>query len=317
MFQFCLRLIILGYSFKSLDMRSNHTTRRQFITEIAKVTAAGVILAGPITAFGNSKAWTVGEIMDLFIRETTDTPFAQTVDTLKAGDRSTVVKGIVTTMFATIPIIRKTIELGANFIIAHEPTFYSHTDKTDWLENDETYKYKRKLLQDHNIAIWRNHDYMHSHKPDGVFEGVLTKLGWTKFAQPSSPWNLEIPAVTLSELISTLKQKLSIKTLRYIGDEKQLCKKVLMMPGAPGGERQIKAISELKPDVAILGELDEWETAEYIRDTQASGRNVSLILLGHIGSEDAGSEYMLKWLNEKVPGIKVNYLDSTSPFAYK
>jgi putative NIF3 family GTP cyclohydrolase 1 type 2 len=294
-----------------------HGTRRKFITDIAKVTAAGMVLSSPIGAFGNSKTWTVGEIMDLFIRETTDSPFPQTVDTLKAGDRGIVVKGIVTTMFATVPMIRRTIELGANFIIAHEPTFYSHTDKTDWLENDETYKFKRKLLQDNNIAIWRNHDYIHAHKPDGVFDGVLARLGWTKFAQESSPWTLEIPAVTLSQLISFLKEKLSIKTLRYIGDENQLCKKVLLMPGAPGGERQIKSISELRPDVAICGELQEWETAEYIRDTQASGRNISLILLGHIASEEAGSEYMKKWLTEKVPGIKVTYLEAITPFSYK
>jgi putative NIF3 family GTP cyclohydrolase 1 type 2 len=292
-------------------------TRRQFITDIAKVTAAGMVLTTPIGAFGSSKTWTVGEIMDLFIRETTDTPFGQTVDTLKAGDRETVVRGIVTTMFATVPTIRRTIELGANFIIAHEPTFYSHTDKTDWLENDDTYKFKRKLLQDNKIAIWRNHDYIHSHKPDGVFDGMLKKLGWTNFAQESTPWNVEIPAVTLSQLILTLKEKLSIKTLRYIGDEKQLCKKVLLMPGAPGGERQIQAISELRPDVAILGELQEWETAEYIRDTQAAGGKTSLILLGHIASEDSGSEYMKRWLTEKVPGVKVTYLGSVSPFSYK
>jgi putative NIF3 family GTP cyclohydrolase 1 type 2 len=312
----------LGHNFNQILMSNNlsrslHGTRRKFITDIAKFTTAGMVLATPIGAFASSKSWTVGEIMDLFIQETTNTPFQQTVDTLKAGDRETVVKGIVTTMFATIPAIRRTIELGANFIIAHEPTFYSHTDKTDWLENDDTYIYKRKLLQDNKIAIWRNHDYIHSHKPDGVFDGMLARLGWSKFAQESSPWDLEIPAVTLSQLISTLKEKLSIKTVRYIGDENQLCKKVLLMPGAPGGERQIKAISELRPDVAILGELQEWETAEYIRDTQASGKKTSLILIGHIPSEDAGSEYMKKWLAEKVPGIKVTYLSSVSPFSYR
>ena len=291
--------------------------RRQFVKNAALASAAGFILTSPLNSFGTPKSWTVGEIMDLFIKETMDTPLSQTVDTLKAGSRDTVVKGIVTAMFATIPVIKQTISLGANFIIAHEPTFYNHLDRTDWLENDATYKFKRKLLEDNGIAIWRNHDYIHSHSPDGVYDGVLAKLGWSKYAKATSPWNVQLPATNVGEVIKTVKEKLGIKSLRYVGDEKQACSKVLLMPGAAGGERQIKAISELNPDLAIVGELQEWETAEYVRDARASGKSLSLIVLGHIDSEDGGSEYMKNWLNKNVPGIKVTHVNSENPFNYR
>lgn len=77
---------------------------------------------------------TVGQVIDKFISEVPGGKLKQTVDTLKSGSLDMKVTGIVTTMFATVEVIQKTIALGANFIIAHEPTFYSHQDSTDWLE---------------------------------------------------------------------------------------------------------------------------------------------------------------------------------------
>jgi len=70
-----------------------------------------------------------------------------TVDTIKIGDAAQEVKGIVTTFMATVEVIEKTIELGANFIVTHEPTFYNHLDQTDWLEKDKVYQYKKELLE--------------------------------------------------------------------------------------------------------------------------------------------------------------------------
>lgn len=290
--------------------------RRHFIANMSKAAAAGWLLSSPLATLAQTKTWTVGEIMDLFIKEVTDTPLPNTVDTLKAGSRDQPVTGIVTTMFATIPVIRQAIALGANFIIAHEPTFYNHVDKTDWLQKDATYQYKQKLLNDHRIAVWRNHDYIHTHKPDGVYSGLLDKLGWKSYVQPSAPQNVELPATTLSGLIHTLKEKLGIKVLRYIGDEKQVCRKILLIPGAYGGERQISAIGQYNPDVAIVGEVQEWETPEYVRDARASGKSLSLIVLGHIDSEEAGSIYLKDWLNKHVPSVKVTHIPSGNPFNF-
>lgn len=47
----------------------------------------------------------------------------ETVDTVKTGDPAQPVKGIVTTFLATQEVIERTIALGANLIITHEPTF--------------------------------------------------------------------------------------------------------------------------------------------------------------------------------------------------
>jgi putative NIF3 family GTP cyclohydrolase 1 type 2 len=235
-------------------------------------------------------------------------PFPNTVDTLKSGSPDTVVTGIVTTMFATIDVIRKAIDLGANFIIVHEPTFYNHLDATDWLKNDDVYQYKIDLLNKHNIAIWRNHDTIHQLKPDGVTKGVLEQLEWQQYAGKDIPNILTFPPILVKDLVVHVKEKLHIEKVRFIGDPAQSCTKVLFMPGAPGGTRQIQGIGKVKPDVLICGEIAEWETAEYVRDARAKGDNISLILLGHIASEEPGSAFMLQWLTENVPSIKATHV---------
>ncbi|MDR6940786.1 Nif3-like dinuclear metal center hexameric protein [Mucilaginibacter pocheonensis] len=306
---------------KNLFLLSQDTNRRKFICNLTKVAGATALLTAP--AIGRAGSFldintdlTVGDIMDLFINQVPGGPLSSTVDTLKAGSRDIKVTGIVTTMFATIEVIKKTIALGANFIIAHEPTFYNHADETSWLADDEVYQYKANLLKQHNIAVWRNHDYIHRLNPDGVRMGLLKQLNWLSYYNSDAGSILMLPATSLSSLIGYLKQKLTINKVRYIGSPEQSCKKILLMPGAAGGTRQIQAMSKEKPDVLICGEIQEWETAEYVRDAQSKGEKLSLIVLGHIASEEPGSEFMATWLHEKVPGIKTTHIPANNSLSF-
>ncbi len=294
--------------------------RRNFISTATKAAGAALLLNSPLLSFAgtsstNFKDVTVGEIMDAFITEVPGAPFSTTVDTLKAGNRDIKVTGIVTTMFATLEVIQKAISMGANFIIAHEPTFYNHADETSWLANDEVYRFKSELLKKHNMAVWRNHDYIHRHIPDGVMTGVVAKLGWTESYTVQNSIAM-IPSMSLKELIQHTKQKLGIDTLRYIGSPEQPCKKILLMPGAAGGRRQIESMSKLQPDVLICGEIAEWETAEYVRDAQTKGQQLSLIVLGHVASEEPGSEYMAEWLLKKFPRMKATHVPAKNSLAF-
>jgi putative NIF3 family GTP cyclohydrolase 1 type 2 len=283
-------------------------SRRKFILNTAKAT--GVLALSPLmnkaSNLSLSASYTVGQIIDLFIKQVPGGVLSNTVDTLKSGDRDNKVTGIVTAMFATIEVIRKAIDLGANFIIAHEPTFYNHTDDTSWLQDNEVYQYKADLLKRHNITIWRNHDYIHHLVPDGVSQGLLDQLQWQKYADkntPSIPNIVNLPSASLTATINYVKAKLDIDKVRYIGDPAQSCTRILLMPGAAGGQSQIQSIARVKPDVLICGEIHEWETAEYVRDARAKGDKIALVVLGHIASEDPGSEFMLNWVKTNVPGV--------------
>lgn len=306
-------------SSKSVEQNTGDYNRRKFISTSSKAAGAIVLLTSSLSGFGKGLykkgGITVGEIMDMFISEVSGSPFDKTVDTLKAGNRDLVVTGIVTSMFATVEVIKKAIGLGANFIIAHEPTFYNHEDNTDWLQNDEVYNYKADLLKSHNIAVWRNHDYIHSHVPDGVFKLLVSILGWTNYYDGNTSV-ATLPQTSLRALIEKVKMNLGISMVRYIGSSTQSCKKVLLMPGASGGRRQIIAIGKHKPDVVMCGELQEWETAEYVRDAREEGKQISLIVLGHIASEEPGSEYMVNWLKAKVLGVNATHVPAKNSLSF-
>ncbi|GAB3556226.1 Nif3-like dinuclear metal center hexameric protein [Spirosoma fluminis] len=299
----------------------NAQGRRQFLANLTQVLGTSMLINTPLlgSAYGTAvkASMTVGQVMDLILKTIPGAPFPKTVDTLKSGSRSQPVTGIVSTMFATADVIEKAAAAGANFIIAHEPTFYNHLDETDWLSDDEVLRHKQELLKKHGIAVWRFHDYWHSHRPDGIWTGMLSQLGWDKFTNADTSHLLTMPATPLHQLIGHVKEKLAIKTVRLVGDRNQVCQRVLLLPGASGGRNQITAISKAKPDVVFCGESSEWETPEYIRDARSRGQKISLVILGHIMSEAAGMEWLVTWLKPQVPGIKVTYIPSGNPFTYE
>jgi len=290
--------------------------RRQFLSTTATTLAATAIPLTHATASKAGAALTVQQVINALLADIPGAPFPNTVDTIKTGDPNTPVKGIVTTMFATNEIIGKTISLGANFIIAHEPTFYNHADETKWLSDDAVYRYKRDLLDKHGIVVWRFHDGIHAHKPDGVRMGTLQALGWDKYYNANDPSLIELPAATpFGQLLAHCRKSLDTGKLKFIGDPTQDCKRIVLMPGAPGGQRQIGSIEKYQPDCFITGELNEWETAEYVRDARIQGRKLSLIVLGHSVSEEAGMEWLVPVLKQKAPGIPVTHLPSGDPFS--
>jgi putative NIF3 family GTP cyclohydrolase 1 type 2 len=120
--------------------------------------------------------------------------------------------------------------------------------------------------------------------------------------------------MTLDEIIAQAKKGLGIRQVRIIGDPKQVCKRIALIPGAAGGTAQIKLLQKEKPDVLIVGEVHEWETAEYVRDAQGMGTPMSLIVLGHSESEEPGMEWLVAWLQPKVGTLKVTHVASHNPF---
>jgi hypothetical protein len=88
------------------------------------------------------------------------------------------------------------------------------------------------------------------------------------------------------------------------------------MPGAAGGQRQVALVEKQQPDVLIVGESSEWETAEYIRDERQLGGKTALVILGHSVSEEPGMEWLVEWLQPKVPGLAITHIPSNDPFTW-
>ncbi|WP_026462527.1 Nif3-like dinuclear metal center hexameric protein [Adhaeribacter aquaticus] len=299
------------------------TGRRKFLTTVTKAVGTSMVLTIPGLSFAeNSRSpvaasLTVKQVIDIILKEIPGAPFATTVDTLKSGSMEQEVTGIVTTTFPTVEVIEKTAKAGANLIIVHEPTFYNGQDDTNWLEQDEVYQYKTNLIKKYKIAIWRFHDYWHAHRPDGILTGFLATLGWEKYYDANNPRIITLPKpITLRAIALHAKEKLGAPMVRFIGDPGQLCSRIGLSPGAADSRRQMAAIQQTKPDLFICGETREWETVERVRDGLQMGQKTALLVLGHAISEETGMQYLVKWLQPKVPTTKITHIAAKNPFTF-
>jgi putative NIF3 family GTP cyclohydrolase 1 type 2 len=291
--------------------------RRDFLTRSLLTTGALAMTPSLISAMNDQQQkLTVQQVIDIIMKDLGGVIASGSVDTIKAGKPETVVTGIVCTMFATIDIIAQAKKLGANFIIAHEPTFYNHTDDKSWVKKNNVLTEKLATLDKDGIVVWRFHDYCHQIRPEPMSYGIAKRCGWTAGYKTGSRVH-EIPVMKLSEVADHLKKSLGIKTVRVIGDLDQVCKKIALLPGASGGQSHLNVVEENDPDVLIVGEVHEWETGEYMRDRNMEGKKTGLIILGHSVSEEPGMEVVTEWLAPKVPGIKVTHIASGDPFVFR
>lgn len=257
---------------------------------------------------------TVQAVIDNILTAIPGAPYDETVDVIKAGDPSRQVTGIATTFLANSDVLQKAIDAGANFVITHEPVFYNHLDETDWLENDPVYRAKRRLIEDNGLVIWRFHDYWHNHRPDGIMIGVERVLGWSDYADPNVPYRYNIPTTRFDALAAEVAGKIGSRRALSLGAADMPCSAIALVVGAPGGRWQIGALTD-GADVVITGEINEWETCEYVRDARHHGRSKGLIVLGHAASEEAGMAYLVEWLRPRFPDLPITHIPSGDPFA--
>ncbi|HEV8514667.1 MAG TPA: Nif3-like dinuclear metal center hexameric protein, partial [Cyclobacteriaceae bacterium] len=230
------------------------------------------------------------------------------------GNPETKVTGIVTCMFATMDVLRKAVEKNCNLIIVHEPLYYNHLDKTEKFQTDSVFLSKKKFINDHNLVIWRFHDYIHRMQPDGVISGMVEKLGWEKNRVEGNPYKFSFPQITLLELLNNLKKAFPQNTVNVVGDRSMKLSGVMLVPGSAGSDLQIQALKDNSVQVVVAGEVPQWETYEYVRDAVTQGRKKAIIFIGHINSEESGMKFCADWLKKIVKDIPVNYVECGSSY---
>ena len=272
---------------------------------------------------------TVQEIIDGIIKKTgvEPLPYEKTCDHLMTGSYDMEVTKIATSFMATVEVIQKAIDMGVNFIITHEPTWFTGVDSTEWLENDPIYIKKRKLIEDHNIAIWRFHDHMHMGKEDGIYRGYDTEFDWAKY-KINNPKEHEhfgvcyqIPEITLEGLCQYFKEKLDMQVIQIVGNPKMKVERVGVLVG--GGslglgieETPMKLMQTNQLDLLICGDITEWTISAYVRDAAALGMNKGMLVLGHERSEEMGMKHLGKWMKDITGDIEIQFIDAGEPFLY-
>jgi putative NIF3 family GTP cyclohydrolase 1 type 2 len=277
------------------------------------VSRRGLFLAGAGLAFG-SAAPTAGQIIER-IKQNVGVPWrAETVDKFVAGDAEVPVKGIATTMMATLDVIQRAAAAGKNLVITHEPTFWLHQDTVVGLEQNAVLQFKQDFIRKNNMAVFRFHDHWHAHRPDGIATGMARELGWEKNTDPQNPRLFTFPAIKLSRFAEDIRTKLNIRAMRVVGDPNLSVNKVAASWGAGSREGVISLLSRPEVDAVIIGEGREWEVVEYAQDAIAAGQKKALLILGHVASEQAGMKYCAEWLKTFISDVPVEFVAAAEPF---
>jgi putative NIF3 family GTP cyclohydrolase 1 type 2 len=239
-------------------------------------------------------------------------PADKTVDTFKSGDPTAPVKGVAVTMMATLDMLRAAVDRGDNFIITHEPTFYSHRDTVGVLqkENDEVLAEKQRFINDHGLVIWRFHDTPHAMAPDMIQAGVIQALGWEKYEVGGNPQVFDLPETTLRNLAKQVAGKTDATAVRIAGDPNVKVKRVALTQGFPGFIANRHAVQGHNVDALVIGEDHEWEAIEYSADAISEGKLKGLIVIGHIPSEQPAMRGIAEWIRSFVPEVPVHFIAS-------
>jgi putative NIF3 family GTP cyclohydrolase 1 type 2 len=304
-------------------------SRRKFVALAATgiVTAPKALMAGSI---GNSI--TAQQIVDRIRKNIGVDWKSEMVDTFKAGDPSTAVTGIVTTSLASLDVLGHAVKTGANLIVSCEPTFFSKPDTpTPPVRRlrpgaiaaggppdtppppDPVFLAKDAFIKKHNLVVWRFSDHWRLRTPDPFAQGFADVLGWSKFADAVDPKRLSIPETSLDSLVLHVKKSLKSRGgMRIVGDPQLRVRKIAFLPGSTPITASLEALPGV--DTIIAGEVREWESVEYVRDTVDLGGKKSLILVGRIVSEDPGMQVCAQWLKTIVPEVASTWIPVGDPY---
>ena len=256
---------------------------------------------------------------------------ATTRDKILYGDPDQECTGIVTTIYASIDVIKKAHELGANFIIAHEALLWNRGDKRDWLEESQnkTYLAKKKLLDDYNICVWRFHDYIHSGIPykddyiDGIFYGLAKVTGWENFViseDLAGAVYVECEETTPREVAEQIKKTWNISGMKAIGNMDAKVTKILVCGHVQEGGDSNSLITRVdKEDINLLLplELIDFTLTEYIKDSGQLGFDKAILAPGHFNLEEPGMKYIEAWIDDALKEhIDTTYVQAGDMYTY-
>ena len=264
---------------------TSNLTRREFVA-MAGATLAATQLRAQIQK-GNI---TAGEVVDRIkkaIVENTGKPWNDKTfrDTFKVGNPDMPVHGIATSFGGNFRVWNLAEQAGLNFVIIHEPTYYSDADVIDWVKDDPMYLWKLDWATKHNMVEWRIHDHWHAHKPDGIQTGWNNHIGWNQYLVNGSLTRWKLPPTTLGELAKYVAKTLNSRSVRVIGDPRLPVTNV-----GRGGHLLAQNIAGIQDvDAILVGEAREYDSFEYVRDVVLSDKKKGAIFISHCAAEDEGS----------------------------
>jgi len=246
-------------------------------------------------------------------------------DGFKAGDPSTVVKGIATTAMATLDVLKQAVKANTNLVFTYEPTFYGRADgrtpaasgagrgPAGFGADDPVVKAKREFIEKNGLIVYRLRDHWQARKENDMVTGLAGALGWSSHRVKADDALYDIPPATAEETVAFIRGKLNLRAgLRAVGDRKATVRRVLLYPGSMTPATMWQRYSEV--DLIAAGEVREWENTHYAADMFTAGEKRTLVTVGRVVSEEPGMRACADWLKTVFKEVPATWIDAGDPY---
>lgn len=256
------------------------------------------------------------ELMEELFALAPEGDYTNTCDTCKAGNPEQEIRKVAVAMFATVEVIRQATAWGADLLIVHEPLYYNHFDEHS---EEKIECEKRRLIEQAGMTIYRYHDHPHRAPKDMIALGEYALLDLDGEIKWVNDFGLEHVClnqpITPRELAARIEERLGVRHVRICGAADVPCTRISSLFGAPGGAVG-EELKRADTQIVLTGEACEWGPGEYARDAAQLGYAKALLILGHVGSERDGMEYLAGLLGKTHPELGVRYFDCGEVYNY-
>jgi putative NIF3 family GTP cyclohydrolase 1 type 2 len=245
-------------------------------------------------------------------------------DGFKAGEPSTVVKGIATTSMATLDVLKTAAKANANLVLTYEPTFYGRSDGRmaapaggrgpgGVSPDDAVLKAKREFIEKNGLVVFRLRDHWQARKENDMVTGLADALGWSKHRVKVDDALYDIPPATAQDTVALIRGKLNLRAgLRAVGDRQATVRRVLLHPGVMNPAIMWQRYSTV--DMIVAGEVREWENTFYAADIFTAGEKRALVTVGRVVSEEPGMRACAEWLKTVVKEVPATWIGAGDPY---
>lgn len=235
------------------------------------------------------------------------------VDTFKAGDPATEVRGIAVGWMSYTWALERAVELGCNLFITHEPTYYSHRDNDETVFQYDKVRAKREFIASNGLVILRCHDLWDKYPGLGIPDSWAAFLGFNNPLVTDGYFRVfDVTGETARSLARRVARKtaaLGQESVRLLGPADTPVHRLALGTGAITPFRRM--MDSYGCDVAICTE----DGFTYWRDgALAIDLGIPAIIVDHAVSEIYGVQKLAEHLAEKFPNIPVHSIAQTCMF---
>lgn len=223
---------------------------------------------------------------------------------LLVGDRTRVVKRLMTCLTITPASAREAIDARADLIVAHHPLPFQPLRQ---VTTDTTTGRLLWELIGARIAVYSPHTAFDSARAGinaFLAEGIALKniaplvpIAAQDVTEGTGRFGDAADATTLATLARDVKKLLKLNSVRVIGSDEQRVTRVGIACGSGGS--LLETARAAGCDAFLTGETNFHTCLE------AEAREMALVLMGHFASERFAIERLADWLATQLPDVEV------------